>query len=68
MIQNPTEYRITQEAAGKLRKALDVTHWDPKLMSFPLYQAMIAGLKSQLKELEEQLSVYRYHYMLGDVE
>ena len=59
MIRNPTEYRVTLEATGKLRKALAATHYDPTFMNFTIYQAMIAGLKSQLKELDEQIEDYR---------
>lgn len=53
MIENDIQYRVTKEQIGKFETSLKIE--EDKLV---LQQALVAGIKSQLQDLYEEVSVY----------
>jgi len=53
MIENDTQYKVTKEQIKKFEKSLKVE--EDRLI---LQQAVVAGIKSQLRDLYEEVNIY----------
>lgn len=59
MISNERQYNVTKGQIAKLRSALEVAEDTSKDTMDPrVYEAMVAGIQSQIDELTEQLRAY----------
>ena len=59
MITNERQRKVTRGQVTKLESALDVARKTPEgAMDRRVYRAMLAGIESQIAELQEQLSEY----------
>jgi ribosome-binding protein aMBF1 (putative translation factor) len=59
MISNERQYNVTKGQIAKLRSALEVAEDTSKdTMDRRVYEAMVAGIQSQIEELTEQLREY----------
>ncbi len=58
MIQNERQYKITKGQIKKLKDALKASRATKKKMDSRVYKAMVAGIESQIKELNDQLVLY----------
>jgi HTH-type transcriptional regulator/antitoxin HigA len=58
MIQNERQYKVTNGQIKKLKDALQASRTTKKKMDSRVYKAMIAGIESQIKELNDQLLSY----------
>jgi len=58
MILNQRQYRVTKGQISKLNEALNAARSTKEKMAPRVYDAMIAGIESQIKELQDQLLEY----------
>jgi len=57
-IKNDRQYNVTKGQLAKLQNALEVADADRDQMDPRVHRAMVAGIRSHIEELEEQLRVY----------
>ena len=58
MIQNQRQYNVTKGQIAKLEGALEASRGAAGRMDPRIYEAMIAGIESQIEELRQQLVAY----------
>ena len=64
MIKNKKQYQVTKKRIEKLKSALDAAHETKIEMPQEIFLAMIAGVESQIQDMELEISEYE---MLSDV-
>jgi ribosome-binding protein aMBF1 (putative translation factor) len=57
-IKNDRQYNVTKGQLGKLRGALEIAEADRERMDPRVHRAMVAGIRSHIEELQEQLRAY----------
>ena len=58
MIQNERQYKVTKAQLSKLRSALATSARSKDRMDPRVYQAMVAGIRSQMGDLRGELQTY----------
>lgn len=58
MIQNQRQYNVTRGQIAKLEGALEASRRTQGRMDPRIYEAMIAGIESQIEELRQELLAY----------
>lgn len=58
MIQNRRQYNVTKGQAARLEQALEAAKSTADRMAPRVYKAMVAGIRSQIDDLERELREY----------
>lgn len=58
MIKNAKQYLAAKSQAENLRRTLDLSRKHPVEMPQPVFEAMIAGIESQINDIEQEISDY----------
>jgi len=65
MIKNKKQYQVTKKRIEKLRTALDAANETKIEMPREIYLAMIAGVESQIRDMEAELNEYETLSIMG---
>jgi len=58
MIKNKRQYNVTKKQIEKLKTAIEVAHQTTVQMPAEIFNAMIAGIQSQIEDMEQEIGEY----------
>ena len=58
MIKNDIQKKITKDQIERLEKILEIQKTSKAKMNTRIYRAMVAGIKSQIQDLKDELKEY----------
>lgn len=58
MIKNQRQYNVTKKQIEKLKTAIEVAHQTTVQMPAEIFNAMIAGIESQIEDMEQEIGEY----------